>query len=412
VICNVLCVGTELLLGQIDDTNSTYIGQQLVDAGITSYEHRRVGDNPERIEKALRDLLEVSDAIIVTGGLGPTHDDITREVTATVMGAELEHDSAVLENMKAIFARRNREMPQTNLRQAMVPKGATVIHNHLGTAPGLMCPVGDKTIYLVPGVPHEMYPMVTDTIIPDILSRGKATAIVTRTIKTWGISESSLAEQLDAFVQAGETSDVKVGFLARGMNGIYVKLSASADTKEQARAIIAPVEHEVLAVLGEAAYGFDDDTMESIVIDLLKKQGKTIAIAESLTGGMLSSRLVDVPGSSDVHMGGVVSYTKAVKHDVLGVQVRDVYSNECAEQMAQGVAKHLGSDIGLSTTGVAGPDEDNGHPPGEVFIGISTATDTIAQRFLLGGDRKRVREYTTITAFDFLRRYLSSFNLD
>lgn len=412
MICNILCVGTELLLGQIDDTNSAYIAQQLVDAGITSYEHRRVGDNPERIEKAMRELLEVSDVVIVTGGLGPTHDDITRDVAAIVMGAELKQDDNIVEHMRTFFTQRNRAMPDSNLRQALVPVGATPIENCFGTAPGLICPVGDKVIYLIPGVPHEMKPMVVDVIVPDIVSRGDTQAIVTRTLKSWGIPESSLVEILSDFVIAGETQDVKVGFLARGMNGIYVKLSAAADTLQHAREVIAPVEKQVLAVLGNAVYGYDDDTMESVLIDVLQAHQQTLAIAESLTGGMLSSRLVDVPGSSVVHRGGVVSYSREVKENVLGVDVEDVYSIECASQMAQGVRKHLGSDIGLSTTGVAGPDDDNGHTPGEVYIGIATDTQTIARKFLLGGDRKRVREYTTITAFDFLRRYLLGLDLE
>jgi nicotinamide-nucleotide amidase len=407
VICNILCVGTELLLGQIVDTNSSFIAEQLADAGIESYEQRTVGDNPQRIAHVLTSMLGSADAVIVTGGLGPTHDDITREVVAEMMGVELHVDENVMTHMKSIFERRNKDMPESNMRQAMVPEGATVIMNALGTAPGLICPVADKFVYLTPGVPHEMKPMVTESIIDHITKQqSDQHVIVTRTLKSWGLSESELADMLADFVEEGESGSVKIGFLARGINGIYIKLSTSAPTHKDAEILIEPVEIRILEMLADHIYATDDETMETIVIDLLQKRSLKLAIAESLTGGMISSRLVDPAGASDVLLGCVVAYDPAVKNNVLEVKVEDVYSDECAQQMADGVRKHLGADIAISTTGVAGPGPDDGHPQGEVFIGISTKEKTFSQQLRLGGDRQRVREYATISAMNLLRQFL------
>lgn len=411
-----LCVGTELLLGQIYDTNSTCISEQLADAGISCYEKRTVGDNPERIAHAVTSMLETSDALIITGGLGPTHDDITREVVADVMGVDLLVDDDVVTNMKEIFAKRNREMTDNNLRQAMVPVGATLLRNPQGTAPGLKCPVTingkTKNVFLTPGVPHEMKYMVSEYIIPELKKDAGENAIVTRTIKTWGLSESGLAETLDPYVQQGVEGDVKVGFLARGINGIYVKLSAKAATQETALAKITPVETEIVSLLSDAVYGYDDQSMESIVIDLLRTKNATLSVAESLTGGLVMSRLVSIPGASDVLVGGVVSYTNQIKSDILGVTASDVYSHECAQQMAAGVQKECGSNFALSTTGVAGPGADGIHQPGEVFIGIADTHNVVSERFLLGGDRERVREYATISALNLLRWVLLGHQID
>lgn len=411
MICGVLCVGTELLLGQITDTNSVYLGEKLADAGISSFEHRRVGDNPERIAKAVTEMLETADALIVTGGLGPTHDDITREVLATVMGVDVVIDQEIVSEMRKFFSKRNREMTENNVRQAGVPVGAKLMKNPLGTAPGLICPVKvkgvTKNVYLTPGVPHEMKYMVEEYVLPDLaLSNGQKQAIVTRTIKTWGLGESALAQILDEIVQNGESGEVKVGFLARGMNGIYVKLSASAENKDLALQKIAPVQLQVESLVGEFIYAYDNETMESIVIDLLRETKNTLAVAESFTGGLVMSRLVEVPGASDVLLGGMVAYDEKVKHNSLGVKAVDVYSHDCAKQMAEGVKNNLSSTIGLSTTGVAGPEPVDQHQPGEIYIGLSNSQTLLSEEFNLGGDRQRVREYATITALNLLRKSL------
>lgn len=412
---SILCVGTELLLGQIHDTNSGYIAQELVASGIDSFEQRKVGDNFERIKNTLISMLEISDSVIVTGGLGPTHDDITREVTAQVMGVELVLDETVEKNMRDIFSRRGRDMPEINLRQAMVPVGATVIPNPLGTAPGLICPlkVGMtvKHIFLVPGVPHEMKPMIKDVVVPFIsATKNSIDVIVNRTLKSWGLPESELSEELYDLVEECDKGDVKIGFLARGINGIYIKISMKAKERKIAESEIAKVEEQILAKVGKYVYAYDDDSMESIVAGLLREKGATLSIAESFTGGLICSRLVEVEGASDVLKGGIVAYQVEAKHDVLNIDFEDVYSLECAEKMAKAALEKFQSDFAISTTGVSGPGSQfvNGveHKQGEVYIGIASKEFATARKIVLGGDRQRVREYGTISALNLLREVL------
>jgi len=409
--CSVLCVGTELLLGQIYDTNSTYISERLSELGISSFEKRTVGDNAERIASAVVDMLHEADVLIVTGGLGPTHDDITREVLADLMGVDLELDESVASDIEAIFAKRNREMNKNNLRQAMVPIGASVLCNPLGTAPGLQCQLkvggNAKTVFLTPGVPHEMEHILEASVLPILLSKKQdSNVIITRTLKTWGLGESALAEKLEDLVIQAETGDVKLGFLARGMNGIYIKLSVSSPSIEMAKELIVPIEEKVKEKVGEYVYAYDQETMESKIIDLLKETKSTLSVCESLTGGMVMSRLVEYPGASEVIAGGMVTYQTQVKRKFLNVQAQDIYSHECAQQMAENLRKELKTTFALSATGVAGPDPDGGHVPGEVYVGVSSEEDLFSEGFLLGGDRQRVREYCTITALDVLRKHL------
>lgn len=412
---SILCVGTELLLGQIEDTNSGFIARELLDSGIDSFEQRKVGDNFDRIKSTMLSMLESADSIIVTGGLGPTHDDITREVTADLMNVDLVLDEDAENNMREIFSRRNKDMPEINLRQAMVPVGAKIIPNSLGTAPGLICPVKVgmkvKHIFLIPGVPHEMKPMVTETIIPFIAAlENSSQVIINRTLKSWGLPESSLSEILGDIIAECENGNVKIGFLARGINGIYIKISAKSDSRVEGNAAIARVEESIMSLIGDYVYGFDDETMESIVIDLLRKRNANVSIAESFTGGLVSSRLVEISGASDVLKGSIVAYQVDAKDKVLGVQVDDIYSLECAEKMAKAALEKFDSDFAISTTGVSGPGSQfvNGveHVQGEVYLGVATRGYVMARKFILGGDRQRVREYGTISALNLLREIL------
>lgn len=401
--CDVLAVGTELLLGQIVDTNSAWIGEELARAGIETYRHLRVGDNRDRIVASIRELLASSDALIVCGGLGPTPDDVTREAIATVMNVPLERDEAVVEHIAAMFRARGREMVASNERQALVPRGASVIPNPIGTAPGLLCPIGHKVLYAVPGVPHEMQLMVREHVVPDLLARaGERATIVSRTLKTWGTAESTLAEMLRERVEA--QSNPTIAFLARGIEGIAVRLTAKAATEEEARRLIDEEEARVRAVIGDLVFGVDDETMESAVLDLLRRRGMTLAVAESLTGGLVGARLCDVPGASDVFRGAVVSYAADVKRTLLGVRAESVVSAECAEQMAEGVRRALGADVGLAVTGVAGPDSLEGHPPGTVFFGLALGeAPPESVRVTLPGDREQVRQFSVISLLSLLR---------
>jgi nicotinamide-nucleotide amidase len=408
--CDVVAVGTELLLGQIVDTNSSWLGERLAVTGIEHLRQTKVGDNLGRIVETLREALERADAVIVCGGLGPTQDDITRDALAELMGVPLERDEAVAEVIRELFASRGRSMPENNLRQADVPRGATVIEQRTGTAPGLLCPVGDKVVYAVPGVPHEMKEMVERAVLPDLAARsGQRQVIVSRVLRTWGQSESRVAELLDPRLRVlDESGHATIAFLASGIEGIKVRITARADTPEAASALLDIEEGEVRAVLGDIVFSGEDLSMECEVGRLLASKELTLAIAESLTGGMAASRVVDVPGSSDWFKGGVVAYDSQVKFDLLDVPEGPVISEAAVKAMAEGVRDLLHTDVGIATTGVAGPAEQEGHPPGTVWVGAAVGEDVEAALLKLPGDRERVRQLSVISAMDLLRRMLSS----
>ncbi len=403
--CEVLAVGTELLLGQIVDTNSAWIGEQLALSGIDSLLQTKVGDNHARIVAALRAALERADALIVCGGLGPTHDDITREAIAEVMGAELVIDDDIVERIREMFASRQRAMPEINVRQAMVPTGATVIEQRRGTAPGLICPVGDKVVYAVPGVPHEMREMLERAVLPDLRHRsGETAAIVSRTLRTWGQSESGLNEMLAGYIDELERArSTTLAFLASGIEGLKVRLTAKASSAAAAIAVLDEQEARLRVLLGALVFGVDDDTMESVVLQLLRDRGLTLGLAESLTGGLVAARLTDIAGASDVLRGSIVSYSSDVKFDVLGVPRGPVVSADTAIAMAQAAQRVLGADVGVSLTGVAGPTEQDGQPVGTVFIGLAIREQVTMQQVRLPGTREQVRQFAVITALNALR---------
>ncbi|HZQ28598.1 MAG TPA: competence/damage-inducible protein A [Acidimicrobiales bacterium] len=407
--CEVVAVGTELLLGQIVDTNSSWMGEHLAAAGIDSHFQVKVGDNLERIVQALRIALSRSEAVIVCGGLGPTQDDITREAIAEVMNVPMERDPEIVERIAAMFRARGREMSPSNERQADVPVGATVIPQTRGTAPGLICPVGHKVVYAVPGVPHEMQDMLERAVIPDLVARsGTVATIVSRVLRTWGLAESTLGEivgpRLAALDAAG--GNPTIAFLASGMEGIKVRVTAKAATHEEAVALLDAEEAELRAILGDIVFGVDDQSMEYAVGTLLGGRRLTLGLAESVTGGLVASRLVNVPGASEWFRGSVVAYSSEVKFDVLDVPEGPVVTEEAAKAMAQGAAKVLGADVGLAVTGVAGPTDQDGMPVGTVFLGVYLDGAAEAVRISLPGDRNRIREFAAISLLDLLRRRL------
>ena len=401
-------MGTELLLGQIVDTNSSWIGEQLALAGIDSHFQTKVGDNPGRIADALRLALSRSDAVIVCGGLGPTQDDITRDVIAEVMGVPLERDAAIEARIRAMFGSRGRAMPENNLRQADVPRGASTIPQQPGTAPGLVCPVGDRVVYAVPGVPDEMKEMVAGTVIPDLQRRAGVTAVIkSRTLRTWGTSESGLAEMLhDEITHLDAAGGATLAFLASGIEGLKVRITAKAPTEAACDAVIAAEEARVREIIGDIVFGVDDETMEHAVVELLRARGLTLAVAESVTGGLIGSRITDVPGASAVFRGGIVAYASDIKFALLGVPEGPVVSGAAAEAMAAGARRVLGADVGLAVTGVAGPAEQEGQPPGTVWFGLALGDDVESVSVRLPGDRFRIRQFATISLLDLLRRRL------
>ena len=407
--CDVVAIGTELLLGQIVDTNSSWLGEQLSAAGIDSCLQVKVGDNLNRMVKAIRQTLEDADAVIICGGLGPTHDDITREAIAEIMGVELEFNDEVGMAISEMFASRNRRMPEINMRQAMVPKGANIIEQRRGTAPGLICPVGDKVIYAVPGVPYELYEMFERAILPDLLVRsGSVSVISSRVLRTWGESESGLNERLFGVIEELESvGNPTLAFLASGWEGIKVRLTAKAATRPEVVSILDEWEQKVRAAIGDIVFGIDDDTMESVVLQMLRDRGLTLGLAESVTGGLVSGRLTNIAGASDVLRGAVVSYASEVKFDVLGVTNGPVVSPEAAVEMAVGAQRVLGADVGLSLTGVAGPAEQEGQRAGTLCIGVALPNGVTASSVVqLPGARDQMRQLSVISALDFLRRQM------
>ncbi len=431
-----ITVGTELLLGQIVNTNATVMAEHLASYGIECHFAQTVGDNHDRMVLALRTALARSDAAIVCGGLGPTQDDITREAVAEVMNKPLVQNPDVKRYIENLFSSKGINMPPINLRQADVPIGASIIPQTDGTAPGLICPMGRKVIYVLPGVPREMKDMLLRAVIPDLLERikanGETVVMQSRVLRTWGMAESALAQKLSPLIDLldkdpsattqsltaqppstapsstkAQPPRATIAFLASGIEGIKVRITATASNHEMATQLLDRVEGEVRSIVGKAVFGIDDDTMESVTASLLARHSLTIALAESLTGGLATSRLVNVPGASKWLKGGITSYATSVKQELLSLTPGPVVSKDAAISMATHVADLFGADIGLSFTGVAGPDTQDDQPVGRVYIGLSMPNiDPEAIELNLPGDRSLIRQLAVISGLDLLRRRL------
>lgn len=406
--CEIIAIGTELLLGQIVDTNSSWLGQELALAGIDSVHQSKVGDNLERIVDSIRLALGRSDAVILCGGLGPTQDDITREAIAEVMGVSLVRDHEIGEKIRELFTSRGREMTQNNLRQADRPEGASLIPEMPGTAPGLICPINNQVIYAVPGVPHEMRTMVKGTVISDLKHRaGFTSAIRSRVLRTWGRTESGLAEMLaDRIRELDQLGTATLAFQASGIEGLKVRITVKAADEESANAVIADEEKRVRHILGDCVFGIDDETMESVVLDLLRERSMRLAVAESVTGGLVGARLAAVPMASEVLTGTMVAYSKDLAAKWFEMPPGPIVSREAVMAMANGVRQALNAEVGLAVTGVASPSKSSDLPVGTVFFGLAIGDQIDAVSAAMPGDRNRIREYSVINLLNFLRREL------
>ncbi len=405
MIVEVLAIGTELLLGQIVNTNAATIGARLAEAGLDHYHQGVVGDNLERIAAAVRFAVSRADALIVTGGIGPTQDDLTREALCAAAGVEMAFSEEQAAALRRRWAERGRVMPESNLRQAQYPAGATLLPNARGTAPGLRMRIGDAWVFAVPGVPAEMVPMLDDGILPFLRAEAGADAVVvSRLIRTWGDSESRIAEIL---ADLYETSlNPTVAFLASA-GEIKVRLTAKAATDEEARGLIAPVEEEVRRRLGSQVFGADDDTVERVLLGELERRGWTLATAESATAGSVAARVTVVPGASRVFRGSIVAYQEDVKTGVLGVPeatiaAHGVVSEATACAMAERAAVVLEADVAVAVTGSAGPDPQE-RPVGTMVVAVHTPEGTRARSLHFPGDRERVRVYATTAALQLVR---------
>jgi nicotinamide-nucleotide amidase len=399
--CEVVAIGTELLLGVIVDSNSSWIGEQLALAGIDSLYQTKVGDNFGRMEAVIRQALERSDAVICCGGLGPTQDDITRDVIAKVMGVDLVRDDAIASEIRHRFEVRGRTMSANNLRQADIPVGAHPIAEMPGTAPGLVCPVGNKVIYCVPGVPSEMKEMVAGTVLPDLRRRMGVSAVIrSRTLRTWGLSESGIDEMLtERMAELDRLGNPTIAFNASGIEGIKVRVTAKCDDEETAVRILDAEEKILRAILGEAVFGIDDESMELVVLNALRERGLTLAVSESITGGILSSRMSAIDMAMTTFKGALVGPDRdPVAPPDMSPEARSVRDAHAARDAFK-------ADIGLAFVAA---DRDEGARPGTVFITIVFQDTPHADMTVLPGDRRRMREYGVISALNFLRKTLAA----
>ncbi len=414
----ILAVGTEILLGQIADTNSAHIAQELSDNGIYLYGTSTVGDNLNRIVESMRYCLSKCDALIVTGGLGPTQDDITRQAASIVMGVELEQDPQLVDIIEGFFKARNRQMPANNLLQALVPKGASYIEQRRGTAPGLICGVGNKVMYCLPGVPHEMKEMLSRAVIPDLLLRtGEKRAVKYSNIMTWGMSESAIAAKLSEEFDRLETMQLEnqpntpsIAFLANLTTGVKVRISVSGQNTPELDSALNNEVSKISEILGDCVFSATGESIEDVVKNIFISRNLTLSFVESLTGGLIGSRLVGIPGASVYFKGSLVAYQSEIKHSVLKIQSESVVSALAVNEMAKAGLNLFNSDVCLAISGVAGPDSQEGKEPGTVYIGLCCDGDKLSTvnvepvELKLFGTRDSIRQIAATSALDLLRK--------
>lgn len=413
MITEIICVGTELLLGDVLNSNAQFLAQQLATLGIAHYYQTVVGDNPERIKQVLAIASQRSQILIFTGGLGPTPDDLTVATIADFFNTPLRERPEIIEDITKKFAYRGRTMTASNRKQALLPQGASILPNPIGSAPGIIWqPRANLTIMTFPGVPTEMKQMWQETAVPYLQSQGWCgQTIYSQTLKFWGITESALAEKVAPFL---EMKNPTVAPYAN-YGEVKLRISARAESEELANKLIIPVEQQIRDIAGIDFYGINDDSLALVVGKLLLDAGETLAVAESCTGGSLGSMLTSIPGSSQYFYGGVIAYENQVKIGLLDVNSEDLtvegaVSHKVAKQMAIGVAQKLGTIWGISITGIAGPEGgSDSKPVGLVYIGIARVTggvESFEYRFSPISSRDWIRRVSACTTLDLLRRKL------
>ena len=406
-----IAVGTELLLGNIANTDAQMLSKGLSALGINVYYHTVVGDNPQRLKAAVEVAKGRADIIITTGGLGPTCDDLTKNVLAECFGRKLVYDEASAQRIRDYFQQLHpgRPMTENNLQQAYLPEGCTIFSNDWGTAPGCAFEADGVRVIMLPGPPNECTPMFEHRAVPYLRALADG-VIASRTLKLFGMGESAVEAKLRDRMNA-LTNPTLAPYAKTGE--VELRITAKAATVEEARALIVPVEEEVRDMFGPLVYGADVASMEEVVLGLLKEKGLTLGTAESCTGGLVAKRMTDLPGSSAVFKGGVVSYTNEVKAGVLGVPqaMLDEFgavSAQVARAMAQGARRVLGCDLAVSLTGVAGPDpDDRNNPVGLIYVALDTPEGTRVRELHLINGRARIRTVAATNAFDMVRRYLT-----
>ncbi|CAM3706857.1 competence/damage-inducible protein A [Mesobacillus zeae] len=405
----IIAVGSELLLGQINNTNARFLSAQLAGIGVNVFYHTVVGDNPERLKKALEIAEGRSSLVIFTGGLGPTKDDLTKETIARHLGMRLVLDDEAMVSIEQFFKRANREMTENNRKQALILEGADVLKNEHGMAPGMLVSKGKHHYMLLPGPPSEMEPMFAKYGLLALAGKMDGRAkIVSRVLRFFGIGEAALETRLEHLID--KQTNPTIAPLA-GEGEVTIRLTARAESDDLAWQLIDGIETDIMEIAGEHFYGYDDTSLMKELSGLLASQGLTLAAAESLTGGMFQQEMTSLAGASKIFKGGFVCYTNEAKINVVGVNAETIdnygaVSEQCACELADNAARLLGADIGISFTGVAGPDDLEGHPPGTVFIGIAAGGRTWSKKITLSGSRKLNRLRTVKNGSHILLKYL------
>ena len=408
MVCELISVGTELLLGNIVNTNTQFLAEKCALLGLSMYHQVTVGDNRERLTQVIRTALDRSDIVILTGGLGPTEDDLTKEVCAEVMGFSLAEDPHTRQMIESYFKNNiYKEIPDNNWKQAIVPQGAIVLDNNNGTAPGLILEKDNKTAILLPGPPNELIPLFNEQVYP-YLEKLRPEVIRSQMVKVCGIGESQVEDKLLDLIDS-QTNPTIATYAKTGE--VHLRITASAATTEEADSMIKPVVKEIKKRLGDAVYSTkENESLEMAVVRLLKKNGLTVTTAESCTGGMLAARLVNVPGVSDVYREGYITYSNKAKRRLLDVNKSTLkkygaVSEQTAREMAIGGVFANGADVCVATTGIAGPDGGTDEKPvGLVYISCYLKDKVTVERFQFKGNREKIREQTVVKALDLLRR--------
>src|SRR5699024_2435088 len=406
----IIAVGTELLLGQITNTNASWIARRLAKSGVNVYHHSVAGDNLERLATLFQAAQDRSDVIIVTGGLGPTEDDLSREAFQKISGLPIVDEPHSMAKIEEFYRIKQVRMTENNRRQARVFKDSEVLENHVGMAPGNLVHYQGKMWAFLPGVPREMKQLFQDSVLPATQKKNGKQVIESTVLRFIGIGESVLEDRLQDLIQAQDNPTIAP--LAQ-QDGVTVRLSAKASSPEAAWEKLSAVKQKILNIIGRYYFGSDDETLEQVVLTLLQQHSLTISAAESLTGGLFADKLVTQPGTSDVFTGGVVCYSKTVKEQILQVksEITEEYgtvSKECAEALATNVKRVIPSDIGISFTGVAGPDKEEGREVGTVFIGLDLADQPVrVEHHQFHGDRQQIRYRAVLKGIEMLLRDLN-----
>lgn len=406
--CEILCVGTELLLGDTLNTNSQFLAKELSFLGIGVFHQSVVGDNPERVRESLKVAFDRSDMVITTGGLGPTKDDLTKEECAKFFNKKLILNEEALSRLKAIFIKRGFELSESNIKQSYLPEGCIPMQNNNGTAPGCIITDNNKTLIMLPGPPKEVYPMFKESVVP-YLKTLSDDVFVSKVLRVFGIGESNAADRISNLL---DNENPTVAPYAKD-NEVIFRITAKCKNEDEAAILIKPVEQEIREKLGDCIYGEGEKTLEYVVGELLVNNNLTISAAESCTGGLVSGKLINYPGISSAFLEGAVTYTNEAKMKRLNVkkETLDKYgavSEQTAKEMAEGIAKAAGTDIGVSTTGIAGPGGGSDEKPvGLVYIGIYYNNETYVKKLNLSGSREKIRNRAVMEVLDMIRRKIN-----